>query len=121
RTTRTFPQPASSPPTVAKSGADSAQAQVHGAPASGGAATAPSPTTGRAQDFQAQIGLEVKDDDALSSATKRAMTIAQNLGGYVDSVQYASGGTGTAALTLRVPTDKVQDAIAQRTARGRIT
>lgn len=120
-TNQTFSQAASSPPTVAKSAADSAQAQVHGAPASGGAATAPSPTTGRAQDFQAQIGLEVKDDDALSSATKRAMTIAQNLGGYVDSVQYASGGTGTAALTLRVPTDKVQDAIAQLTALGRIT
>jgi hypothetical protein len=106
---------AASPP-VAKT-ADSAQAQVQ----RGAVGTAPTPAAGRAQDFQAQIGLEVKDDDALSGATKRAMTIVRSFGGYVVSAQYASGGTGTAALTLRVPTDKVQDAIAQLTALGRIT
>jgi negative regulator of sigma E activity len=61
--------------------ADSPQTQVQRA----GAGVAPTPTTGRAQDYQAQIGLEVKDDDALSSATKRALTIVRNLGGYVVS------------------------------------
>jgi hypothetical protein len=85
------------------------------------AGTAPAPTAGRAVDYQAQIGLEVKDGDALSSATARAQTIARDLGGYVVSVQYASSDTGTSSLTLRVPTVKVQDAIGQLTALGKIT
>ena len=88
-------------------------------PASTGAA--PTPTAGRAQDYEAQIGLEVNDDAELSSATKRAMAIARALGGFVLSAQYASSETGTAALTLRVPVERVQDAIAQLTALGRIT
>lgn len=85
------------------------------------AAPAPAPASGRAQDFQAQIGIEVKDTDALSAATKRAMTIAQSLGGYVVASQYASSDTGTASITLRVPSAKVQDAIAQLTALGKLT
>jgi hypothetical protein len=105
-------------PPPATSAGGSARAQDHAAAA---ATTAPSPTSGRAQDYQAQIGLEVKDDAALSEATRRAMTIARSLGGYVVAAQYASGSTGTAALTLRVPTDRVQDAITQLTALGRIT
>jgi hypothetical protein len=105
-------------PARAKSAGDSARAQVHAAAAG---AAAPSPTTGRAQDYQAQIGLEVENDDALSRATRQAMTITRSLGGYVVSAQYASGGAGTAALTLRVPTERVQEAIAQLTALGRIT
>jgi len=107
-------------PAEKTSAADSTQAQarVH---AAAPAATGPAPTTGRAQDYQAQIGLEVKDEEALSGATKQAMAIARNLGGFVVSAQYASGGTGTAALTVRVPTGRVQDAIAQLTALGRIT
>jgi Domain of unknown function (DUF4349) len=90
---------------------------VHG----NAAGTALAPAAGRAQHYEAQIALEVEDDDALSRATKQAMTIARNLGGFVDAAQYATGGTGTATLTLRVPTDRVQDAIAQLTALGRIT
>ncbi len=82
---------------------------------------APAPTTGRAVDYQAQIGLEVKDSRALSSATARAQTIARTLGGYVVSVEYASADTGNASLTLRVPIAKLQDAVAQLTALGTIT
>lgn len=91
--------------------------------AAAGSATAPAPapTAGRAQDYEAQIGLEVKDDDALSNATKRAMSIAESLGGHILNVQYASGGTGNAELTLRVPTSRVEDAISQLTSLGRIT
>jgi hypothetical protein len=82
---------------------------------------APAPTSGRAVDYQAQIGLEVKDGDALAAATARAQAIARDLGGYVVSVQYASADTGSASLTLRVPTEKVQDAIGRLTALGTIT
>jgi len=85
------------------------------------ASTAPAPAAGRAQDYQAQIGIEVKDTDALSTATKRAMTIAQSLGGFVVASQYASSDTGTASITLRVPAAKVQEAIAQLTALGKLT
>lgn len=81
----------------------------------------PAPTPGRAQDYEAQLGIEVKNGDALSDATKRAMTIARNLGGYVVSASYASAESGSASLTLRVPTARVQDAIAQLTSLGRIT
>ena len=94
----------------------------NGASAFGAArGAAPAPSSGRAQDYQAQIGIEVKDTDALSTATKRAMTIAQSLGGYVVASQYASSDTGTASITLRVPAAKVQDAIAQLTALGKLT
>ena len=85
------------------------------------ASTTPAAASGRAQDYQAQIGIEVKDTDALSAATKRAMTIAQNLGGYVVASQYASSDTGSASITLRVPATKVQDAIAQLTSLGKLT
>jgi len=88
----------------------------------GSAGTAPAPSTGgRAVDYEAQIGLEVEDNDALSSATKRAMSIARGLGGYVVSAQYATSDSGSAQLTLRVPSDRIQDAIAQLTALGTIT
>ena len=93
----------------------------HGTAIGAGTRTAPTPTTGRAQDYQAQIGIEVKDTDALSAATMRAMTIAQNLGGYVVASQYAASATGSASLTLRVPAAKVQDAIAQLSALGKLT
>ena len=93
----------------------------HGAAVGSRQSTAPTPASGRAQDYQAQIGIEVKDTDALSTATKRAMTIAQSLGGYVVASQYASSDTGTASITLRVPAVKVQDAIAQLTALGKLT
>ena len=93
----------------------------HGAVVGASSGTAPAPSSGRAQDYQAQIGIEVKDTDALSAATKRAMTIAQSLGGYVVASQYASADTGTASITLRVPAAKVQDAIAQLTALGKLT
>jgi hypothetical protein len=85
------------------------------------AGAAPAPATGRAEDYEAQIGLEVKDNDALSSATARAQTIARALGGYVVAVQYSSSESGSASLILRVPTAKVQNAIGQLTALGKIT
>src|SRR5262249_55016244 len=114
------------PPTTTTQvfGAGSDQAQQALAPATKQAASvgaAPAPTPGRAVDYEAQIGVEVKDAGALSGATARAQAIARDLGGYVVSVEYASADTGNASLTLRVPTAKVQTAIAQLTGLGTIT
>jgi hypothetical protein len=63
----------------------------------------------------ASMRLRVSDVDELSRTTRDAMRIARSLGGFVASVNYAKpkGDHGDASLTLRVPTSKIQDAIAQ--------
>jgi hypothetical protein len=119
--TLTAQAPATTTPSYGRTAAPPATSKNGSADLSAPTGTAPAPTTGRAVDYQAQIGLEVKDGDALSSATDRAQRIARDLGGYVVSVEYASSESGSASLTLRVPTAKVQDAIAQLTALGKIT
>src|SRR5207245_9198041 len=78
-----------------------------------GVGAAPAPTTGRAVDYQAQIGIEVKDAAALSSATGRAQAIARDHGGYVVSVDDASSDTGNASLNLRLPPSRVTPSIAR--------
>jgi hypothetical protein len=62
----------------------------------------------------------VKDVDALSDATQQALRITRDLGGYLVTVSYATSDTGTASLTLKVPTAKVQDAITRLTGLGTI-
>ena len=106
---------------TAASSEAAAGAQLKTAPARGSVPPSTAPTTARAQDYQAQIGVEVADTDALSKATKRATTIAQNLGGYVLASQYSASERGAASITLRVPSARVQDAIAQLTGLGKIT
>ena len=63
----------------------------------------------------ATMRLRVSDVDELSRTTRDAMRIARSLGGFVASVNYAKpkGDDGDASLTLRVPTSKIQEAIAQ--------
>jgi Domain of unknown function (DUF4349) len=63
----------------------------------------------------ATMRLRVSDVDELSRTTRDAMRIARRLGGFVASVNYAKpkGDDGDASLTLRVPTAKIQEAIAQ--------
>jgi hypothetical protein len=63
----------------------------------------------------ATMRLRVSDVDELSRTTREAMRIARRLGGFVASVSYAKpkGDHGDASLTLRVPTAKIQEAIAQ--------
>lgn len=84
------------------------------------AATTPAPPSGRAVDYQAQLGIEVANGDALSDATKRAQQVARDLGGYVVSVSYDQASSGAASLTVRVPTGRVQDAIGRLAALGKI-
>jgi hypothetical protein len=92
------------------------------APAGGEAnrASGPTPTTGRAQRYQAQLAIEVADPDALSAATQKALSTARSLGGHVVSVSYSSADTGSAQLLLRVPTNRVQEAIVTLSGLGRI-
>jgi hypothetical protein len=79
------------------------------------------PTAGRLQRYQATLRLRVKDVDAMSSAAKRAMNLANGLGGYVASVQYATlSKGGGATLVLRVPVGNVQTALTELASLGTI-
>ncbi len=62
----------------------------------------------------------MKDIDALSSATQRALQITRDLGGYLVTASYATSDTGVSSLTLKVPTANVQDAIVRLSALGKI-
>jgi hypothetical protein len=80
------------------------------------------PATGQLQRYEAELSLRVDDVEALSSATKRAQQIARSHGGSVASLQYdaPSEGIGTAQITLRVPTSRVESAMAQLSQLGTI-
>ena len=81
---------------------------------------APAPFAGRAQRYSGSLTLAVEDTDALSEATQRALSIARDLGGYVVSVQYATGDQGAASLTLRVPSTRAADAVTRLSGLGTI-
>jgi hypothetical protein len=94
-----------------------------GTPSSAGSAgSAVAPVPGQLQRYQAELSLRVEDTEALSSATKRAQQIAISHGGSVASLQYdaPSTGVGTAQIVLRIPTARVDDALAQLSALGTI-
>jgi Domain of unknown function (DUF4349) len=80
------------------------------------------PHAARLQRYEATLRLRVKDVDALSDATKRAMNLTRALGGYVGSVQYSTRGgkRGGAVLVLRVPIANVQAALAELSGLGTI-
>jgi uncharacterized small protein (DUF1192 family) len=78
------------------------------------------PTTDRAQRYAATLTLEVADNDELSDATQRALRITRDLGGFAANVSYATAESGTASMTLRIPTDRVQDAITKLSDLGTI-
>jgi hypothetical protein len=85
-------------------------------------AAAPSPSQRRAQDYNATVTLLVDGTDELSATTQRALRTARRLGGYVVSVAYQTPepGDGTAAVRLRIPVSRVQAAIVEFSALGRI-
>lgn len=98
------------------------QRSLGGTPSTGVLAPAVLPSTpGRFQDYRAHLELQVRDGAALSDRTKRAMRIARRLGGVVTKVDLSSQGQGGSALiVLRVPVGRVQDAIGELSALGRI-
>lgn len=93
----------------------------------GGSTLAPAPSaqtvaprTDRAQRYAATLTLEVAGTNELSEATQRALRIARDLDGFALDVSYASAESGTASMTLRIPTGRVQDAIARLSQLGTI-
>jgi hypothetical protein len=85
-------------------------------------ATIVPPVPGQLQRFEAELRLRVDDVDALSDATKQAQRIAAAHGGTVASLQYdaPAAGVGAAQLTLRIPTARVESAMAQLSQLGTI-
>jgi hypothetical protein len=79
------------------------------------------PSSTRFQDYRASLTVEVPNANAVSDRTKRAVRIAQRLGGVVSRVDVStSGRRGSAFVVLRVPVDKVTIAVAQLGDLGRI-
>ena len=64
--------------------------------------------------------VEVPTSDGVSRAAQDALALTRRLGGHVVSANVSTGDEGSAALTLRIPVAKVQDAIVQLSALGRI-
>jgi len=78
------------------------------------------PDRNRATQFSATLTVEVSDSDAVSRAAQDALDLTRRLGGHVVSASVATGEEGSAALTVRVPVARVQEAIVQLSALGRI-
>jgi hypothetical protein len=74
----------------------------------------------RAQRVSATLTVEVRDSDAVSRAAQDALELTRSLGGHVVSASVATGEEGSASLTVRVPVDKVQQAIVGLSGLGRI-
>ncbi|HEX4746768.1 MAG TPA: DUF4349 domain-containing protein [Gaiellaceae bacterium] len=77
-------------------------------------------TGGRAQRVSATLTVEVDNSDAVSRAAQDSLDLTRSLGGYVVSSSVATGEEGSAAITVRVPVDKVQEAITGLSDLGRI-
>jgi uncharacterized protein DUF4349 len=109
--------------TVVPGGADNAAPEA--APATGLGATttkdsAIGPTSDRAQRVSATLTVEVADAQAVSGAAQEALDLTRSLGGHVVNASVATGDEGSAALTVRIPVNKVQEAIVKLSALGRI-
>ncbi len=101
----------------AQTGRDALAAPPRAKSGTGGNADLPA-TAGRAQLYESELTLEVRD---LSAATKRALRLTRSFNGYVRRVEYGSGAErGTAHLVLRVPIGSVQEAIVKFSAIGTI-
>jgi uncharacterized protein DUF4349 len=113
------PRVSAGPPAVTTAGSGALRAGS--APQSFKGRAIPS-SGGRLQQYAASLRVQVKDLGALSDATKRAMRVARLLGGYVASVEYSApqNGRGGASIVVRVPVDRVQDAVAEYSALGTI-
>jgi hypothetical protein len=74
----------------------------------------------RAQRVSATLTVEVDDSDAVSRAAQDALDLTRTLGGYVVSSSVSTGTEGSASITVRVPVEQVQDAIAGFSGLGRI-
>jgi hypothetical protein len=77
---------------------------------------------GRAQEWDVALELRVPDNDRLSQASADAIRATRELGGFVVSSNVATRERGgEARLVLRIPSRRVQDAIARLSDLGTIT
>jgi hypothetical protein len=66
----------------------------------------------RLQQYEAVLTLRVGDRSDLSARTSQAMRLTRALGGYVASAVYnVPGKRGASSLVLRIPVDRVQQAL----------
>ena len=83
-------------------------------------ATPIGPTPGRAQQIDATLQVKVADSDHVSQAAQDALDLTRSLGGHVESASVTTGDQAQATLTLRIPVDKTEDAVARLSALGTI-
>jgi Domain of unknown function (DUF4349) len=75
---------------------------------------APSPASGRLQQYDAVLRVRVRDQEELSRRTQDALRLTRKLGGYVVWANYAAPSrSGNSNLSLRIPIEHVQTAIAR--------
>jgi hypothetical protein len=80
------------------------------------------PDTARAQEWDVQLELRVPNNDRLGDASADAIRTTRELGGIVVSSSVSTRGrSGEAQLVVRVPSRRIQDAIARFSALGTIT
>jgi hypothetical protein len=108
----------------ASNGSTDAAAQAPGAktfaPSAVSGGLAPAPTPNRAQRVEATLTVEVAGSDGVSRAAQDALDLTRSLGGHVVNASVATGEGARAALTVRVPVAKVQQAITGLSALGKI-
>jgi Domain of unknown function (DUF4349) len=82
----------------------------------------PLPTRGRATDIELWMEVRLPGADELSDAAAEAMAVARGLGGWVAASDIdTEGNEGRAALALRVPVGRVEDAIVHLGGLGTVT
>jgi len=101
--------------------AEPAPALTSGAVLHGAVASPLAPSATRLNKYEAWLRVQVSRDDLSANAT-RAMQIARGYGGYVASVDMNTPGKqGVASLVLRIPNDKVQEAVLRLGKLGSVT
>lgn len=76
----------------------------------------------RAQEWDVELALRVPHNDRLSDASADAIRTTRELGGFVVSSSVSTNGrAGDARLVVRVPSRRIQDAIAKLSELGTIT
>lgn len=73
----------------------------------------PRPSSARLQQYDASLRVRVRDQEALSRRTQDALRLTRKLGGYVVWANYAAPRhSGNSDLSLKIPIEHVQAAIA---------
>jgi Domain of unknown function (DUF4349) len=78
------------------------------------------PDDQRAQHVSATLTVEVDDSNGVSSASQKALDLTRRLGGHVLSASVVTGEGANATIAVRVPVDRVQEAVVGLSALGSI-